>query len=150
MRILFLAQRVPYPPDRGDKITTYHEIRHLARKHEVAVACLADGQEDLANVAELSRMVSSVDVVVLSQTRARLRALTPLMGRAPLTVAYFNEKKLHALIKTRGVINKFDVIIAYSSSMAQFAEEFADTPRIIQFADLDSLKWRQYAKTSRS
>jgi len=53
MRILFLAQRVPYPPDRGDKITTYHELRHLAARHEVAVACLADGEEDMANVSAL-------------------------------------------------------------------------------------------------
>ena len=50
MRILFLAQRVPYPPDRGDKIHTYNHLRHLAATHEVAVACLADGEEDLENI----------------------------------------------------------------------------------------------------
>ena len=53
MRILVLAQRVPFPPHRGDKIATYHYVRHLARRHEVAVACLADGKSDLDNVAGL-------------------------------------------------------------------------------------------------
>ena len=43
MRILYLAQRVPYPPDRGDKILTHNQIRHLARNHDLAVACLAEG-----------------------------------------------------------------------------------------------------------
>ena len=80
MRILFLGQRVPYPPDRGDKITTYHEIRHLSRNHEVAVACLADGPEDLENVAPLKPLVSSIDAVPLNRKRARIRAW-PLWSR---------------------------------------------------------------------
>ena len=46
MRMFFICQRVPFPPDRGDKITTFNEIRHLSAKHEVHVFCLADGKPD--------------------------------------------------------------------------------------------------------
>ena len=63
MRIFFVCQRVPYPPDRGDKITTYNEIRHLARRHEVHVFCLADGRDDLAHVAGLSDCAAGVTAV---------------------------------------------------------------------------------------
>src|SRR5271166_1389148 len=87
MRILFLAQRVPYPPDRGDKIPTYNQLRHLAELHEVAVACLADGEEDLANVAGLNSLATSVDAVVVRSCHARARALAALGGRTPCTVA---------------------------------------------------------------
>ena len=63
MRILYLCQRVPYPPNRGDKIATYHHIQYLARNHDVAVGCLADGEADLANIAGVAPLVSSVDAV---------------------------------------------------------------------------------------
>lgn len=145
MRILYLAQRVPYPPDRGDKITTYREIAYLARRHEVSVACLADGSEDLQNVAGLKPLTVSVDAVPLRRTPARLRALAALASRTPLTVAYFNERALHARVANRMAAGRFDAIVVYSSGMAQFVEKYGEVPRIMQFADLDSLKWRQYA-----
>jgi sugar transferase (PEP-CTERM/EpsH1 system associated) len=149
MRILYLAQRVPYPPDRGDKITTYHEVRHLSRRHEVAVACLADGEADLANVAPLAPFTTSVDAVVLRPTAARLRALAALVAGRPFTVAYFNERELHSRVAARMKAAKFDAVIVYSSGVAQFVEPYADVPRVMQFADLDSLKWEQYADNSR-
>src|SRR5262249_34344549 len=145
MRILFLAQRVPYPPNRGDKITTYHEIRHLAREHDVAVACLADGADDLDNVPALRPFVSSIDAVPLARQRARARALAARVTGAPVTVAYFTEGELHRRIAARVQREPFDLIVVYSSGMAQFVERYRGVPRIMQFADLDSLKWQQYS-----
>jgi polysaccharide biosynthesis protein PslH len=145
MRILFLCQRVPYPPDRGDKITTYHEIRHLAASHEVALACLADGPVDLDNLAFLKPLLASVDAVPLRPWRARMRALTALATGTPLTVAYFNERELHERVAVRLQNEPVDLILAYSSGMAQYVQKYTNLPRIMQFADLDSLKWQQYA-----
>jgi sugar transferase (PEP-CTERM/EpsH1 system associated) len=149
MRILFLAQRVPYPPDRGDKITTYREVAHLARRHEVSVACLADGPEDLANVKGLGPLTASIDAVPLRRRRARARALAALATGAPLTVAYFNERELHQRVAARLAAERFDAAVVYSSGMAQFVERYAGLPRVMQFADLDSLKWAQYARDVR-
>jgi sugar transferase (PEP-CTERM/EpsH1 system associated) len=149
MRILFLAQRVPYPPDRGDKITTYHEICHLGRTHEVVVACLADGPDDLHHVDALRPWVAAIDAVPLSRARAHRRALAALMTGVPLTVAYFNEPQLHARVQARLRQQRFDAILVYSSGMAQFVEKFDRIPRIMQFADLDSQKWQQFARWSR-
>jgi sugar transferase (PEP-CTERM/EpsH1 system associated) len=149
MRILYLAQRVPYPPHRGDKIATFNHIRYLARRHEVSVACLADGPEDPANAEGLLPIVKSIDVVALSHRRAQLRALMALAGRSPLTLAYFNEPELRRRVKARLEGRQFDAIVIYSSGMAQFVEDGPDLPRIMVFSDLDSLKWRQYAENMR-
>ena len=149
MRILVLAQRVPYPPHRGDKIATYHYIRHLARRHDVAVACLADGRADLGNVAGLAALTTSVDAVVCSPVRRRVRALAALAGGRPLTVAYFDEPELRARVRARLAAERFDVALVYGSGVAQFVEEFRDLPRVIQFSDLDSLKWAHYADATR-
>jgi polysaccharide biosynthesis protein PslH len=149
VRILFLAQRVPYPPNRGDKIPTYHYVRHLAQKHEVTVACLADGQNDLANADGLRSLVHAVDAVTLSISRARLRAVSALAGCRPLTVAYFDEPELRDRVEQRIKGGQVDAAVVFSSGMAQFVEAFDDLPRIIQFADLDSQKWLQYGAMSR-
>src|SRR5262249_46803951 len=127
------------------KIATYHQIRYLAKKHDVAVACLADGEADLVNVRGLSELVSSVDAVPLSGRRSRWRSLAALATGVPLTLAYFNEPELRERIRARMMSDRFDAIVVYSSGMAQFVEEFAAMPRVMVFSDLDSLKWRQYA-----
>jgi polysaccharide biosynthesis protein PslH len=148
MKILYLAQRVPYPPDRGDKIITYHQVRHLARNHEVTVACLADGGDDLVNAGALAPLTAAVDAVPLRPGLARLRALRALATDSPFTVAYFNERELHDRVAARMRAGRFDAVIAFSSGMAQFVQPYADVPRVMQFADLDSLKWQQYAANS--
>jgi len=149
MRILFLSQRVPYPPNRGDKIPSYHYVRHLARQHAVTVACLADGPGDLANVDGLRSVVRSVIAVPRSRLGSRLRALRALAGGRPLTVAYFDEPELHAHVRTRLDAGDYDAAVVFSSGMAQYVEAYPDLPRVLQFADLDSLKWRQYADAAR-
>ncbi len=87
MRVFFITQRVPYPPDRGDKIATANQVRHLARAHELHVFCIADGQDDLLNVAPLRAIAASVTAVPLSPWRARLRAAWALVTGRSLSVA---------------------------------------------------------------
>ncbi len=149
MRVFFVCQRVPFPPDRGDKITTYNEVRHLATKHEVHVFCLADGREDLVNASELRVRTASVTAIPISAVHSKVRALRALFGTEPLSVAMLREPTLHAAIRLRFADLKPDVIMVYSSNVAQFAEPFACTRRIMQFAELDSLKFRDYAMRSR-
>ena len=149
MRLLYLAQRVPYPPDRGDKIITFHQVRHLARQHEVLVGCLAQDEADLDHAASLRSIVSEVHAVRLSPLRARLRALTSLVLGQPFTLGYFNEPELRRCMDTILAERRIDAAIVFCSGMAQFVEPFRYLPRIVHFADLDSLKWKQYAATAR-
>jgi sugar transferase (PEP-CTERM/EpsH1 system associated) len=148
MRIFFICQRVPYPPDRGDKIATYNIIRHLSKRHEIHVFCLADGMADLANVARIKDSVASVTAVPVSSVGGKLRALLAIFAGGPLSVAAFNKKRLHQAIKRRYADARPDAVMVYSSNAAQYAEHFTDVPRIMHFSDLDSLKWGQYAERS--
>ncbi len=148
MRIYFLSQRVPFPPDRGDKITTFHEIRHLAAGNQVDVFCLAADQDDLNNVRGLAKLVNSVHAVPLSRFRALVRAAVAVLTGQSLTQAYFNEAELHRNISQMMRESPPDLIFVYSSGMAQFVERYAETARILQLAELDSEKWKQYSKTS--
>jgi len=149
MRILFLSQRVPFPPDRGDKIPTYHYVRRLSASHDVTVTCLADGVGDLANVAGLRTIVRDVEAVAVRPAAARGRALAALAGRRPLTVAYFDEPELRDRVRRRVDSGRYDAVLVFSSGVAQFVEPFSNLPRVIQFADMDSQKWALYAADSK-
>ena len=149
MRIFFVCRRVPFPPDRGDKIATFNVVRHLADNHEVHVFCLGDGAADLDNVAGLRTHAKSIAAVPIEASTIKLRALKALLVGEPLSVAAFNEARLHAAIRQKFDELPPDLIIVYSCNVAQFAEHFPDVPRVIQFGDLDSLKWQQYAAQSR-
>jgi len=149
MRIFFIGQRVPFPPDRGDKITTYNEIRHLSTKHEVHVFCLADGRRDLDNIPGLRRYAKSVTAVPVVGWASKLRALDAMLAGKPLSVAAFNEAKLHDAVARKFSELQPDLIIVYSCNVAQYAEHFPQVPRIMQFAELDSSRWGQFARRSR-
>jgi polysaccharide biosynthesis protein PslH len=91
MRIFFDCRRVPFPPDRGDKISTFNQIRHLAERHEVHVFCLGDGTADLDNISGLRQYVTSVTASPVSGLKIQLRALKALADGQPLSVAALNE-----------------------------------------------------------
>ena len=149
MRMFFVCQRVPFPPDRGDKITTFNEIRHLSTKHQVHIFCLADGKRDLDNIPDLQRYTESVTAVPVNGWKSKLRALEALFDGGPLSVAAFNEAKLHNAIMQKFTELKPELIMVYSCNVAQYAEHFSGTPRIMQFAELDSSRWGQFADRSR-
>jgi sugar transferase (PEP-CTERM/EpsH1 system associated) len=148
MRIFFVCQRVPYPPDRGDKIVTFHEVRHLGQTHEVHVFCLADGAADLANLPGLRDYAASVAAAPVARWKSRLRSLWALFSGRPLSVAAFDEAALHRAIRAKFDEARPDLIIVFSCNVAQYAEHFVGVPRIMQFHDLDSLKWAQYGERS--
>jgi hypothetical protein len=149
MRIFFICRRVPFPPDRGDKIATFNMIRHLSMRHEVHVFCLGDGTRDLDNIPGVREYAESVTAAPVSGLAIMLRALKALIDGQALSVAALNSPKLHAAIQRKFSDPAPDLVIVYSCNMAQFAEHFPRVPRIMQFGDLDSLKWRQYAERSR-
>jgi sugar transferase (PEP-CTERM/EpsH1 system associated) len=149
MRIFFICERVPFPPARGDKITTSNEIRHLSTNHQVHVFCLADGKQDLDNIPGLRRYAQSVTAVPVNGWKSKLRALEALFVGGSLSVAAFNEAKLHNIIRQKFAELQPDLIMVYSCNVGQYAEHFPQVPRIMQFAELDSARWGQFARRSR-
>lgn len=148
MKILFLTQRVPYPPNKGDKLRAYNIIKYLSKKHSVSLACLADSVKDLDYAFDLKKICISVDIVLLDTFWSKLRSLFCLLSTLPFTLAYFYSPKLKRIVNERLKKEKFDLIFIYSSSMAQYALGIPGVAKIMDFIDVDSDKWRQYADYS--
>jgi len=159
MRILFLAHRVPYPPNKGDKIRSYHECRYLSERHEVWLACLADDPTDLGYVEVLSRDCRAVTCELIGRGSARRRALARLVRGGPMSVAYFHNPRLAATVSRWLATERFDVVLAFSSQMAQYvwppdppperrepSGPLRQPPRVMDLVDVDSEKFRAYGE----
>ena|SRR5215813_5406277 len=145
MNILYLAHRIPYPPNKGDKVRSFHQIRHLSKKHTVHLACLIDAQEDLQYVHDLEKYCASVDAVYRRKSVAKALALRALCTHKPLSVASFYSRELQQRIGLRFRSEKFDRIVVFSAAMAEYVRHVDSIPRVIDFVDADSAKWRLYA-----
>jgi sugar transferase (PEP-CTERM/EpsH1 system associated) len=146
MRILMLAHRIPYPPSTGDKIRAYHILRHLAGRHTVTLACLGDEREPVT-AETLRALVSDLLVDDRPRQRRAVRSLWTLARGGSATVGYFDSPALHARLARRAAERPFDLVYVSSSSMAPYARHGGGAPVIVDFVDIDSDKWRQYART---
>jgi sugar transferase (PEP-CTERM/EpsH1 system associated) len=146
--ILFLAHRIPYPPDKGDKIRAWNVLQHLASRHRVHLAAFIDAPEDVRGVERLQGICASVVWRPLSPRRAKLRSLTGLLSGAPLTQGYFGDRRLRAAVDRTVAQHKPSLFYVFSSAMAPYVAHHRGAPVIIDMVDVDSEKWRQYAETS--
>lgn len=146
MRILYLCQRVPYPPTKGEKIRAYHHLIELARRNEIHLVCLADARADVEQARFFEGRCASVEVVYRSPLAARALALTALATGRPLSVAAFDSAPFRRLVEARIRDTRPDLLYAYTAAMAQYLEGIAGTPRVIDFVDADSEKWREYGR----
>ena len=149
MRILYLCHRIPYPPNKGDKIRAYHQLTAMGSRHEVDLFTLADHAVDPNHKAALERFCRPVTVIQLDPRWARLRSLPYLLTDKPLTLPYFHSAELHHRVHEALASRSYDRIFLYCSAMAQYVEEVTGIPMVADLVDVDSDKWRQYAaKTS--
>ncbi len=147
--ILFLAHRIPYPPDKGDKIRSWRILKFLVERYRVHLACFADDPRDLAHRNFLETLCESVTIVPLNPKAARLKSATGFLTGAPLSLCYFSDAKMAAAVrKLRQKALAAEIV--FSSSMAPYVEKpVGDRKRIIDFCDADAEKWRDYAKDAK-
>jgi len=152
MKILFLAHRIPYPPDKGDKIRSFNEIKYLSQNHEIHLACLADDLNDLKYTKNLKEYCKIVNIIPLKLKTAKFKTIFSLLNKKPLSVSYFYSKRLQKIINHLLSTNNYDAIICFSSSMAEYIFQSTNqlinqsTKLIMDFVDIDSDKWKQYAE----
>lgn len=145
MKILYLAHRLPYPLNKGEKIRTFHQICHLSRHHIIHLICMVDDPTDLQYVKLLERYCASVTAVYSSKAATMFLAVGALLSQKPLSVVSFYRKQLTREIENLLAVEQFDVIFVSSSAMAEYVLPVSHIPKAIDFVDVDSEKWRLYA-----
>lgn len=145
--LLYLVHRIPYPPNKGDKIRSYHILKHLSRNHRIHLGTFIDDEKDWEYVEKLKEICGETCFVKLDPQASRVRSLSGLIANQPLTLPYYRDaglqKWVNNLLNTRHINN----ILVFSSAMAQYVNESCSTHCVIDFVDVDSDKWKQYSKT---
>jgi sugar transferase (PEP-CTERM/EpsH1 system associated) len=147
--ILFLSHRVPFPPDKGDKIRSWHILHRLAQHHRVHLGCLIDDKADLAHIPMLRKLCASCGFAELNRLGALARSIGALAKNEPLTFAHFRQAELIKWVAATHRRHHIDAQFIFSSVMALYAEAVPDFRgiRIVDFVDVDSDKWTQYARS---
>ena len=146
--LLYLVHRMPYPPNKGDKVRSYHVLKHMAAKHRVFVGTFIDDPEDEVHVEKLRTLCAGLHVAQLNPKRARLASLAGLVNGDALTLRYYRDAGLRRWIEQIVRSEQIDATVVFSSSMAQYAEGLK-LPMLVDFVDVDSAKWTQYTATRR-
>ncbi len=147
--LLFLAHRMPYPPDKGDKIRSWHVLRFLAERFQIFLGCFVDDPDDWRHEEKLRALCADCRLLPLNRRLAGLRSLSGLLAGQALSVPYFHDARLQEWVN--GVLARSDLagVYAYSSPMMQYLmprrEIGQGATLIADFVDVDSEKWRQYA-----
>lgn len=149
MNILYLVHRMPYPPNKGDKVRSYHLLRHLAAKHRVWLGSFVDDPDDEAHVGTLRQWCADLHLARLHPRSARLQSLPALLHDEPLTLRYYRDAGLADWVKQAAARTRFDAVVVFSSSMVQYADLVPGVPMLLDFVDVDSAKWTQYAEHHR-
>ncbi len=149
MKIVFLCQRVPFPPDKGERTRAFHQIRWLARAHDVHVLALAEDDSAAAAPDALDRLCSSVETFRLDPTGSRLRAGLAALTGSPLTPAFFRSPELARRSQELARTAPPAAVVACSSSTAQYARIFDGVPKVLDLVDVDSAKWAVLAEDAR-
>lgn len=146
--LLYLVHRFPYPPNKGDKIRSYHLLKHLIKDYRVHLGTFIDDEKDHEYLDKVKSLCAETCIIDLHPGTARLRSLVGLLYGQPLTLPYYRNTDLQTWVNSILQNRPIEHIVVFSSGVAQYASETAAARRIIDFVDIDSDKWMQYSASS--
>lgn len=143
--LLYLVHRIPYPPNKGDKVRSFNILRQLAKRHRVFLGTFVDHPDDAQHIPRLAEWCEESKVIRLDPRREKIASLRGLLTGEALSVPFYRNAELaewvRAVVKRAGIHEA----VAFSGPMAQYLDTPGLTHRVIDFCDLDSAKWSQYA-----
>ena len=147
--LLYLVHRLPYPPNKGDKVRSYHLLKHLAARHRVFLGTFIDDPLDEAYVEKLPEFCADMHIARISPRTAKIRSLSGLLSNEALTLPYYRNAGLQAWVTRTLREQKIDAAVIFSSAMAQYVQGVPNLRTLVDFVDMDSAKWTQYAPNHR-
>src|SRR4030067_155676 len=145
--LLFLVHRIPYPPNKGDKIRSFNLLKHLTRHYRVHLGTFIDDPHDWRHVPAVKEMCGETCIVGLHPIWARLRSLVALIRGEPMSLPYYRNPRLKAWVNALLGGGSVRRVLVFSSAMAQYVTHTGRDMRcVMDFVDMDSAKWRQYSR----
>lgn len=144
-KLLYLVHRIPYPPNKGDKIRSYHFLRALAERYRVYLGSFVDDPHDQQYLRQLRPYCQEMFFRDLQPASAKLASLRGLLTGEALSLPYYRDRKMQAWVDKTLASQGIEQAVIFSSPMAQYLDKHPGVRLIADFVDVDSDKWRQYA-----
>jgi sugar transferase (PEP-CTERM/EpsH1 system associated) len=144
--LLYLVHRIPYPPNKGDKIRSYHMLKHLSGRYRIHLGTFVDDEQDWAYLDKVKSLCGETCFIKLAPLTARMRSLSGLVSNSPLSLPYYRDADMRAWVNGILATRPIENILVFSSAMAQYVQN-TRARRVIDFVDVDSDKWLQYASS---
>lgn len=146
--ILFLAHRIPYPPNKGDKIRSWNFLKRLAEHHTVHAGFYVDDPRDLDYISLLEGSVASLSYEEVSPLQQKIRSLSGFLTGKSLTESAYPYSKLKKYANDLFLNKKIDLVFLFSAATAPIVLGNFSGPIIADLVDVDSEKWLAYSKAS--
>jgi sugar transferase (PEP-CTERM/EpsH1 system associated) len=146
--LLFLCHRIPFPPNKGDKIRSFNMLKTLSQSYDIYLACFVDDPFDWQYADKLDKYCQQKLLIKQNKTLAKLKGLQAFISGEAISVPYYYSRKIAKWTSDIITVRNIKQVFVYSSSMAQYVEgeRYLALNRIIDFVDVDSDKWNQYAE----
>jgi len=146
--LLFLCHRIPFPPNKGDKIRSFNILKKLNEHFDVHLGYFVDDPFDLQYTDELTKYCVSQLYLKQNKFIAKIKGLTSLLSGKPITLPYYYDCEMQKWVNNVTEQHDIQRIFVFSSSMAQYCQKtkFNQARKVIDFVDVDSDKWRQYSQ----
>lgn len=146
MNVLFVCHRFPFPPKRGGKIRPFNIIRHLHEAgHQVTVCSLARSVAEAEEGRGIAPHCHEFHMAMVNEPVQYARMIVRLPLLTPSSMGYFRSGELSTRVGDLLRSKRWDLIFVHCSSVAQYVEHVTDVPKILDFGDMDSQKWLEYA-----
>jgi len=144
--LLFLAHRIPYPPNKGDKIRSYNFLKGLSSHYNIHLAAFIDDPKDWNYVAKVEELTASSLFVNLTPSLAKIKSLTGVLTHKALSLPYYQSKEVQHWVDKTITEKNIEKVFIYSSAMAQYVDKYTQLDVTVDFVDVDSDKWLQYSQ----
>jgi len=151
--LLFISHRIPYPPNKGDKIRSYHILKHLSRNYKIHLACMLDDKKDEEKLHKLYPFLENLFFDVINPRWKKIRSITAFATFKPISVPYFYSRSVQKSIDRLLDKQPMEIVFCFSSPTAEYLyrsrhyhKNLRKANWIMDLVDVDSYKWKQYSE----
>jgi sugar transferase (PEP-CTERM/EpsH1 system associated) len=148
LKILFVANRFPYPPFRGDKLKIFNLTKRLSEKHDLYLVTFYEQRSELQYFKDIEPFFKEIELVYLPKWRSVLNGVFALFTKTPLQVLYFKSAKMQKMVDFAVNQYKIDVVHTQHLRMSQYTKKLA-IPKILDLPDAFSLYFKRRNETER-
>jgi sugar transferase (PEP-CTERM/EpsH1 system associated) len=150
-KLLYLVHRLPYPPNKGDKIASFNLLRFLAARYDIWLGTFIDDPQDRRHLDALREYCVELCAPEIRPAWARLASLRGLLSGEALSLPYLRNRRLQDWVDRVLAEHRPERIVVFSGPMAQYVSGRlpADSVGLFDMVDVDSEKWRSYGERKR-